>query len=138
MQNLEFKLQISKTYCILLAIVFLMSGIIVIVLPAPVWLRAILLAALFGYALHTFWRYALLKSELSILGLKKLEAKHWQLTTNKGVVEAELRGDSTVTTLVSVLRFDLPGRKLPIVSIIFRDNLGADVYRRLIGMVRTS
>ena len=112
------------------------SGVIVVLLPRAWWLRCILFALLIGYGAVIFWRFVLLKSKDSIIRLKNLGEKRWQVTTNSDVFESLLRGDSTVTPVVSILRVDRPGRRLPLVSIIFRDSLPEGEYRRLIGMLR--
>ncbi len=53
-----------------------------------------------------------------------------------GTYDAKLRGDSTVTTLVSILRFDLPARRQIATCMVFKDSLPAEDYRRLISLVR--
>lgn len=136
MENLEFKLHPSKFYCFFLSFTLLMSVVIVIVLPIAVWLCAIMVAVLVVYGATIFWRFALLKAPLSIIRLRQREARNWQVTTNSIVTSAVLRGDSTVTTVVAVLRFDFASRTRPVSCMIFRDSMGAEEYRRLVGLVR--
>lgn len=138
MQNLEYKLRPSKFYCIFLAIAILASFVVITVVSANFWLKLIVFALLAGYGSYTFLRYGLLKAKFSIIGLQKMESGQWQVTTNSGVTEASLRGDSTITPIVSILRFDVSGRKVPVSCIIFKDSLTDDGYRRLIGVMRMS
>jgi hypothetical protein len=137
MQNPDFELHPSKIYCAFLGITLLMSAVIVLLLPLNFWLRVLIFLILAGYGVIIFWQYALLRAADSVIGLKKIDGKRWQLTTRAGVFESTLRGDSTVTAYVSVLRFDLPERRKPISCILVRDSLSADDYRRLVGVVRS-
>lgn len=114
-----------------------MSAVIVCMLPVLIWLRLGLLVFLLAYGASIFWQYALLRAAWSVIAVKKLEDKRWQLTTRSDIQTAALRGDSTVTAYVSVLRFDIPERKKPLSCIIFRDSLAADEYRRLTGAIRS-
>ena len=135
-QNIEFNLRVSRFYFLFLALMLAGSAAIVIVLPLAWWMRGILFCVLMGYGAVIFWRYALLRSKDSIIRLRKLDGKCWQITTGSAVFEATPRGDSTVTPVVSILRVDMPGRRQPLASIILKDSLPAGEYRRLIGMLR--
>lgn len=136
MQNIVFKLHPSKVYCTLLALVLIASAGIAFNLPIHFLLKSILLFVLMGYGAHIFYRYALLHAKLSIVGVNKLEGRTWQVTTQMGVIDAQLRGDSTVTAIVSILRFDFPQKRWPVVSIVCRDSLAPEQYRQLVGMLR--
>ena len=112
------------------------SGVIIVMLPFVIWLKMLLLAMLLGYGVFLMLKFALLRTAFSVTALKKMDEKRWQAMTRAGALDAKLRGDSTVTTLISVLRFDVSGQKHPLVSIVFRDSLPADDYRRLVGIIR--
>lgn len=73
---------------------------------------------------------ALLRSTQSILGISK-RGHGWQVSNRVGEREASLRGDSTVTSLVSILRFKTADDYFPRSCVIFRDSLAQDEYRRL-------
>lgn len=136
MQNLEFKLKRSLVYMVFLDAVLLASAIIIWMLPLDLGVRVLLFAVLAFYSATILWRFALLQAKLSVLGFKKLEGKRWQVTLGSGVKEGVLRGDSTVTNFVSVLRFDLHGMRRPVTAMVFRDSLSADDYRRMVGVIR--
>jgi hypothetical protein len=136
MQNPDFKLHLSKFYCLFLGTLLLGSALVIILLPLPYWLRVLLLAALLIYGSLIFRQYALLRGSFSVIRLKKMEEKRWQVITPSRVFECALRGDSVVTTVVSVLRFNIPGKHLPLVSVVFRDSLRAEDYRRLVAALR--
>jgi toxin CptA len=138
MHNHEFKFSPSLIYCIFLAATIFASVIIAFVLPFAQWQCALLAAVLITYGVSIFWRFALMKAETSVTAIRKNDGGSWLLTTRGGTMEAALRGDSTVTNFISILRFDVPGKKRPIASIIFRDSMSADDYRRLVGALRMS
>lgn len=112
------------------------SAVIIVLLPFAGWLKILLLALLLGYGFFLMLKFALLRTAFSVTALEKMDAKRWQLQMRAGKFDAILRGDSTVTTLVSVLRFDVSGQKFPLVAIVFRDSLPADDYRRLVATIR--
>lgn len=136
MQNPEFKLHPSIIYCVFLGLMLAGSGIILALLPFAFWLKALLFAVLCVYGVALFMRFALLRTQQAVIALKKLDGKSWQVVTRARVFDSILRGDSTITTLVSVLRFDVSGLKRPLVCIVFRDSLPADDYRQLVGVIR--
>lgn len=123
-------------YIVFLDAMLLASAVITWLLPLDLAVRILLFAALVIYSTTLLWRFALLKAKLSVLGFKKLEGKRWQVTLGACVKEGVLRGDSTVTNLVSVLRFDLHGIRRPVTAMVFRDSLSADDYRRMVGVIR--
>ena len=131
MQNPDFRLKPSKFYISFLAVTLLASAGIIAALTINVWFKAVLLLILAFYGTYIFRRYALLRAVQSVVGLKQLNHGKWRVVTRSGNVEAELRGDSTVTTIISVLRFDFPNKKQPVTCVIFKDSLAGDDYRRL-------
>ena len=136
MQTSEFNLHPSRVYGLFLAAMILGSTIVILTLPFAFWLRTLILAALLVYGALVFNRHVLLRSSDSILRLRKLNRESWQLTTREGAVDANLRGDSTVTAFVSVLRFETVNGERLLTCIIFKDSLPADAYRQLVVCVR--
>jgi hypothetical protein len=136
MQDREFKLFPSHFYCLFLALMLLGSAVIALMLPVQFWLRTLIFAVLIVYGAQIFWRYAWLRSKNSVIKLINLTGKRWELTIHGETVEGILRGDSTITTVVSVLRFDISGSRWPLSCMVFRDSLRGDDYRRLISTIR--
>ncbi len=137
MQNHEFKLHPSRFYCLFLVLMLFGSGIIIVMLPFSEWLTTLLLVVLSCYGFFLLYKFALLRAAFSVTALKKIDGKRWQVITRAGALDSILRGDSTVTTLVSVLRFDVSGQKRPLVCMVFRDSMPADDYRRLVATIRS-
>lgn len=136
MPNPEFNLHPSRVYGLFLAAMLSGSAVVVLLLPFTFWLRILILAVLLVYGALVFNRHVLLRASDSIIRLCKLDRERWRVTTRSGAVEANLRGDSTVTALVSVLRFDDVNGKRLLPCIIFRDSLPADSYRQLVSCIR--
>ena len=136
MQDRAFKLLPSRFYCLFLAAMLFGSAVITLMLPMELWLRTLIFAALVVYGARIFWRFALLRSKHSVIKLSNLTGKRWELTIHGETVEGILRGDSTITTVVSVLRFDIRGSRWPLSCMVFRDSLRGDDYRRLISTIR--
>lgn len=136
MLNLEFKLKPSKQYLTLLFTVFVISMVIVLTLPLEWWIKLIGLLCLFLYGGRILWQFGLLRSKHSIISIRHHSDGRWLLHTHKKVYEAELRGDSTVTGWVSILRFRILKRFWPKSCVVFRDSLRTDDYRKLLVVLR--
>jgi hypothetical protein len=136
MLDLEFKLKPSKFYLLLQMAILIASGVIVLCLPVAMWLMTILLLVLSIYGAYMLWQFGFLLSPYSVISLRRHQDGSWLLQTNNKTYNAELRGDSTVTGFVSVLRFRLPKQSWPLSCIIFRDSLQADFYRRLLVVLK--
>jgi hypothetical protein len=134
MLNLDFKLRPSKYYLILITGVILMTEIILFSLS---W-KAIFLGGLLIliYGGHLIAKEGLMLTQAAIIGFKRQNNNQWLLYTQKSVLEGTLRGDSTVTTWVSVLRFNVSGHFWPVSCVIFNDALASDSYRKLLVAVR--
>lgn len=60
----------------------------------------------------------------------------WVIFINNTEIAASLLGDTTVTGVVSVLRFRVAHRMRPYSFVIFRDTLLADQYRQLLVILK--
>lgn len=135
MLDLHVKLQLSRQFMVLILLVVGGCLLISISLPWAIAAKVLLFLTITGYGSYLFWRYGLLKSPNAITQLA-YKGKHWQLYDQQGPVDAELCGDSTVTTWVCVLRFRVAEKKLKRTCIIFCDALAPDEYQRLLAVVR--
>lgn len=89
-----------------------------------------------GYGSYTFLRYALLRNKLSITAIQYAANNDWLVTTPKGTVVAELKGDSTVTHFLAILRFKSRENGSMNSCILLSDSLPAGDFRRLVGLLR--
>lgn len=136
MLNFEFIPKISTYYLVLLIFFFTLSAMIIINLPIGIAIKLLGLLSVFIYCGHMLFRFGLFFSPHSIRGLKRDSQGKWLLYTHKHTYEAELLGDSTVTSFVSVLRFRIPQSYWPKSCVIFRDSLPLDHYRKLLVVLR--
>lgn len=130
MQNHDFPLQPSKIYFVFLSILVTLSAVIVLTLPINVGLKIGGVIGVLVYGLY------LLRERQSIVLLRHHRDEVWHLTTRKEVIMATLRGDSTVTRWVSILRFNVPNQLLPVSCVVVHDSLGMERYRQLVVLLK--
>lgn len=136
MLDREFKFKPSQRYITLLLSVVVISVIIMLFLPCTLWIKLIGLIGISTYGGYVLWRYGWLRSQHSILGIKQHPDDSWSLYTPDEIYAATLCGDSTVTSVVSALRFQVSGQWRQRSCIIFRDSLEQDQYRRLLVVLK--
>ncbi len=136
MLDLEFKLQRSKQGIAFFLGLLLFSQIIVLSLTIAAWLKVLLMLWQTIYLGRILWSLGLGRGYPQLETIRRLTDGRWQLTMKNQRYDVVLRGDSTVTTLLSVLRFQLPQRYFCQSCLIFRDALTADDYRRLLVALR--
>jgi len=136
MPDLEFNFRPSKQYLLIISLILLTSMVIVLALMLGVWIKLLIFILIMGYGGHIFWKYGLLQSRHSITGIRRHSDGRWHLYTQDNTYHADIRGDSTVTSLVSVLRFRVDRKSLPVSCIVFRDSLPPDFYRQLIVLLK--
>jgi hypothetical protein len=135
MLDREFILKPSKLYLSLISVIWLFSLILLcLTLEIKVKIGSMILVG--GYGCYLLWRYALLLSPHAIISLRCHADGHWHLSTHKQQFRAQLRGDSTVTGFVSVLRFRVEKRLLPVSCVVFKDSLSAQHYHQLLMVIR--
>lgn len=134
MLDLAFK--ISKKYCSGVIVIFLLSVGIVFSLNLPIIIKFALAFAIIMYGIWIVWRFGLLRSKHSLIGIKHLTGKKWLLHTPHAVVQGILCGESTVTNLICILRFKISGKTFKKSCIILRDSLPNDAYRKLLVRLR--
>lgn len=126
-----FNLKPSKVYIILLTSFVLGSLVVILAQPLGVSLKLLLFIGAMVYGAQLVWRNGFLRGKSAIIAINALPDNKWVLTTRANRYETTLRADSTVTHLVSILRFQCPGRYFPLSCTVFRDSLEPDEYRQL-------
>jgi hypothetical protein len=132
MQKIDIKINPSKQGFILLICLFFVSFVIIYSLSELGWAKIILAIITLVYGGSIFRRDILLKHPYSIVRLSKQKDDIWYLYNSKGHIEARLSGDSTVTTVCSILRFKVPNHFFKYSCLIFRDSINTETYRRLL------
>lgn len=127
----KFLIKPSRFYLVLMVLVFLASILMVFMTSLASVYKFLLLFFVVCFGVQLFWRFVLLRDRYSVIGLKKLDGGEWQIDCPVRVFNGKLRGDSTLTQWVSVLRFDVHGLRRPLVSIIWFDSLSREAFRQL-------
>jgi hypothetical protein len=123
----EFELLPSKIAIALISSIILINIIIILTLPVFALVKLLLMCLVAAYSVYV-WKQ--LQQTSGIRGDK------WLIRQRDKVDEGVLRGDSTVTPFVSVLRFSMPGKFLATSCVVFMDSLSKDAYRQLRVIVR--
>ena len=98
--------------------------------------KMLLIGSVAFYLGSIIWNECLLKSTLAIHRLS-FSDESWQLYDKEFIVTARLCGSSTLTGLVSILRFVVEGEKKKRSFLIFKDSIPSGFYRRLLAQLRT-
>src|SRR6516162_6059252 len=104
MLDLEFKLKPSRQCVAFLSLLLLATVAIMLWLPMLIWLKIIGLMFIIPYGAHGVWQVGLLRSQ-AILSLRRGSDGSWLVYTPSQIYQGELSGESTVSGMVSVLRF---------------------------------
>jgi len=132
MPSIDIRLKQSKQLILLILLLLIGSIGIIFSLQILWWVKAILVFVTLGYGLSILLFHGFLLGRNAVLGIRQAHEGCWHLFTNNQAVLGELMGDSTVTTLLCVLRFKIQGEKLKRSCVIFNDSMKADDYRRLL------
>lgn len=132
----DFHLRPSRYYLLIFSLILYGSVVILCTLPIPPWLKLIGSLLVIVHGGRVIWRYALLRNKLSITDIRYTENQRWVIQNAEGTFVVKLLGNSTVTNFVLLLHFHMPGKMLPLKSIIFRDSLSKDDFRKLLVVLR--
>lgn len=137
MPNLDFNFKPSKQYLALLALTLIVCVGIAFNLSFAPWVKFVLIILIALYGSYLLWAIAMLRGKEAITRIKRLDDGHWSVFTPQGQFVAELRGDSMATSIVSILRFQIPSQRRPLSGVVFRDSLDGGEYRELQVALRT-
>jgi len=133
MPLLAFELKSSR-FSLLLALIFFLSSLVVIDFFLYGWMKYFCFLLVSLYGLYIIWQVVLLKGKTSIIRIRYLGDRKWLVFTHSAAYEAELDGLSIITRWLLLLHFKMPNKKL--ISLIFRDSLKEDHYRKLRMMLK--
>jgi len=132
----EWVLKPSRWYLRILISLLVGSFIVLLALPLRGWVKWVVLFCFSGYSAHLFYTTYLLRGARTIQALRALPDGRWQITTATYTGIADLLGNSTVTTSLSVLRFKRGEQYFPLSCVIFPDSLDSTRYRGLLIALR--
>jgi hypothetical protein len=136
MHRIDINLRVSRIFFGLIFLTLLSSISLIATLPLTLLSKILLLCVTLIYGLHILWRHGFRKGPKAITSFH-LDKNGWHCTTAGRILSVELSGHSTVTSLVSVICFNLPATKKMLSIVVFRDALPLTLYRSLIVEMRT-
>lgn len=136
MQKREYKLNSSHTFRVLLSLLLIASLFICLTLGLPVWIRLAIMGLVLIEGVWLMWSQRLIGTHQTV-ALREVGDHRWLITLPAGEMMGTLRGDSTLTAKVSILRFNIATRRLPLSLIIFSDAMCAGDYQQLVATVRS-
>ncbi len=131
MQNIDIHLKPSWQFIFFILLTLICNVGIIFYLTISFWIKVLLLCVVLGYGVRVLWDRGYLKGLNSIRNLYYKDDS-WELHSQSGVATATLCGESTMTTFISVLRFQDVITKKKYSCVIFRDSLESGLYRRLL------
>lgn len=133
MQNLHLKLNLSATFISILLAMLAGSTIALSYAAIAGIIKFLLFLGVIILGGYIFYRHIFLKHPYSIVAIQILSPKEFMLIYRNGdSVVGKIRGDSTRTRFVSILRFDVPHAYLAQSCVIFNDAIHPDLYRKLL------
>lgn len=135
MPNLELKLKPSRQYLIFLLSLLFTTVCLIILAPIPFFLKG---ASLLGSSLYGWYLIegALLHHPHAIIFIEHKSDGSWLLRSKRNAYKSMISGDSTVTSLISILRFNRPHHFFKKTCLIFPDSLPDGDYRRLLVVLK--
>lgn len=135
MLSREFKLKPSRQFIAIFWLVMLASVLILLFTPIALLVKLAGLALMYVYGIKIYTQHISLSNDIAITGLK-CHADGWLLQTKQASLQATLCGESTITHIVSVLRFQTQQQKRSVTCVAFRDSFEPGIYRELILAVK--
>ncbi len=129
MQKFESKLYVSKLFILFYAAILLGSCFMIGYLAWPIEIKAGFMGVILIYGVLIFWQNYQWQAVSH-------HEQGWIMHRADQMLSITLGGDSIATSLVSVLRFTLPGKRLKQSCVIFYDAMPKDSYRQLIVRLR--
>jgi len=136
MQRIDIELKPSRIFLSLIGLVVVGSLGIAASLSIAWVFKIVIIISVLGYGTWILWVVGLMKGADSIVGLQLLSDGSYNLRYPLCIIEAEMKGDSTVTNAVCVLRFRVPGKRLKVSCVVFKDSVDRELYRKLLVWLR--
>ena len=127
---LSISLKPSRTLAAILIVAHAASGILLALLPLPIWLKSVGTIIILIAAWHYVRHYALLNTRTAVRELRMLpdakldiQCADWQ--------SARLIGEQFIHPLLTIIRCRIEHRRRPIAIVILPDMIDAESFRAL-------
>ncbi len=128
MPKFESTLHLSKYFAVMQLIILAGSLIGVCYIPCLVWVKTILIMVVLGCSIQNFY------SQMQWQAIGQ-DVNGWYLKKAGEKLYVTFLGQSTVTSMVSILCFSEEGKYLKQSCMIFKDAMPSDRYRQLVVML---
>lgn len=128
----EFELYPSRRFLVLFCLVSVISGISLAVTSISLLYKLPLTILLIVYTYHIYQQFGSLNANTAVRGIECHPEGGWLVNMPHSSQRAVLRGDSVVTSVVTLLRFQCQQEKRSLSCLIFPDSLAPDLYRQLL------
>ena len=129
MQKFESTLHLSNYYVLIQLILVVGSLASVAYLTVNGLIKCLLIFGVLGYGIWTIYRHF----QWQVIGQ---DEDGWYLKSADKKIPIAVKEESTVTSLVSVLRFNLPEKRFTQSYVIFKDAMPMGNYRQFIVRMR--
>lgn len=132
MQKIDINLHPSLRLMAFILLAWLGSEVIIFMSPLAWWIKILLFVLVMVYGLGIFWQHGLLRDQQAILGIHYQADDGWWIQDRLAKTAVQVNGDSTVTTILSVLRFTPIDQSGVRACVVLKDSMGHGAYRRLV------
>jgi hypothetical protein len=135
MRRIAINLQPSRQYIFFIILVLIATLGIIFTLPINFKWEICAVIGVMGYGGYQLWCVALMKGRGSILRVS-YDRSGWEIEDKSQTYVAKIGGDSTLTSFLLVLRFKVEGSRKIYPCLVFKDSVGADIFREFTVRVR--
>lgn len=126
--SLNVTLQPSRAFTIILLVAHAASGIVLAILPLPIWLKLVGIAVIVIAGWHYVRRYGLLNSRSAVRELRLLSEGKLDILRNEWQ-SAQLIGEQFIHPKLTIVRCRTESSRRPIAIVILPDMLDAETFR---------
>jgi hypothetical protein len=137
MHKIDIRFKPSKLFILFVLLSVAACFALVFTLPVTHLKKFFLCCFVLTYGGHVLWDRALLQHGHSLLRMS-YDGGTWQLQDRIRTWQAEICGESTITSFLSILRFTAPNKRKKRTCLVFKEVLGSQTYRQLIVILRNA
>jgi hypothetical protein len=135
MQEIDVNLQPSRWLLIVLLLVLILTEMVIFLIAGSIYLKIVLTLVALIYSGFIAQRNILLRHPESIVKIT-IKKEGSSMATRSQTFAITLKGESTITQWISILRFYSTEMRKNYSCLVLRDNLSKDQYRRLLVILR--
>ncbi len=127
---LTIALKPSRILAAILLIAHGVSGVLIVILPFPIWLKVLGVTIILGAEIYYVRRYALLNTQTAVHQLRMLSDTKLEIFRTEWQ-SATLIGEQFIHPVLTIIRCRTETDRWPIAIVIFSDMLDVEQFRML-------